>query len=273
MRIRKWYRIYRDGAAAGAAAAGTADAGAAGAGEGNGEKTFTQKQVDDLIGKRLAREKSEKEALVKQLETFKQNTSLSEKAQEELQGQIDTLNNSLLTKDQQSAQERQKLEKKHADDLKKAGDEAGLWKNRFTTAQVNRAITDAAVSAGAEDPSQFVLMFSSLARLEEAKDADGKATGEFLPMVRFQGLDKDKKPAILDLPVGEAFATMKEAGLHKNLFKHSATPGTGEAGSGKGGRDNNSEPNPSDYASQEEYGKAYQTYRDTHDLDGNVIKK
>lgn len=227
-------------------------------------KTFTQEQVDKLIDTRFAKLKGTNERLVSDLEKLKTNAGLTVQEKETLQLQIDELNSSMMTKEQQATQEREKLEKKHKTTVEQLTAEASGWKNRFVDSSNKRAITDAAVAVGAEDPSQLVLMFQSSTRLEEEKGADGKLTGNFVSRVKFQGLDEENKPVALDLPVNEAFAHMKAKGLHKNLFKHGANSGTGQPAGGQGGAGNDTSKMPvrESYPTSEAFTAAYMTWRE-----------
>jgi hypothetical protein len=238
------------------------------------EKKFSQKDIDRAINARFKKERSENEKLLKQLEAIK-TEGLTPDAKEELQSQIERLQESVQTKDQTLAQKIAELEKKHGKERDAVSGERDLWKNRYHQSRIERDMYDGANSAEAESAEQLVLMFGSSARLEEEVDAAGKGTGRFSTKVKFKGIDPETKKSVeLDLPPGEAFAHMKEHGLHKNLFKHGAASGTGKPGAGStGGKGGDTEPEPEKYASQEEYGKAYQEWRDGHDLSGAPIQK
>lgn len=241
-------------------------------------KTFTQTDVDTIINKRFAKEKSEKEALIAQLENFKQSAGLSAKEKEDLSKQIEDMQNSLLTKDQQAANEKKNLEKKWSEENKKAKEEADGWKGRFTRTTTIRSLKDAERSVGVQEEGQLVLMFENRTRLEEEKDDEGKPTGEFIAKLKFDAKDEEGKKITFDLPVEEAFVKMRELGLHKNIFKHEAKPGTGENnGGGKGGKnsDPSKMPEPDDYRTSKEYNDAYQKWRDEWNPDGTrrVVRK
>lgn len=239
------------------------------------EKRFSQKDVDRLIDKRFKKEKSENEKLLKQLEAIKTD-GLTPEAKEELQNQIERLQESVQSKEKTLADKMAEAEKKHGKALEGAMQERDLWKNRYHQSRIERDMFDGANSAEAENPEQLVLMFGGSARLEEETDTAGKGTGKFVTKVKFKGIDPESKKSVeLDLPPGEAFAHMKEHGLHKNLFKHGAASGTGKPGTGSGGgkTGGDAEPDPEKYSSSEEYNTAYQSWRDSHNLDGSPITK
>jgi hypothetical protein len=260
--------------------------GGGGAGEGGGgaagaqwDGKFTdeqQKAIDGIISKRFAKEKDEKTKLLGQLNSLKETAQLTKEERDKLQGQIDELENSMLSKDEQTAKAKAELEKRHQKELTKATEEGSLWKTRFTDSIIDRAWTDAAVEHGAESPRQLRMMFRGSTRLvEDADEETGKTLGTFTPHVKFVGLNDEKEEVELEMPVAEAVKKIKADGLNSNLFKHGATGGTGKppaGGQGKGTGDPNAMPTPDQYASTEEYAKAYQQWRDTHNLDGSKRK-
>jgi len=207
-----------------------------GEGENRVDKTFNQKQVDEIIKKRLARERKEKEEVLTQLEQFKKSKSLNEEERTKLQEQIDRLQTSMLTKEELAAKQKKELETKYTKELETTKKEAEAWRTRFTTSTIRRAITDAAVSANAYRPSQIVALLEPATRLDEVVDDDNNPTGDYKPMVKFQGRDKDDKPVTLDLPIEDALKEMsKMEEDYGNLFRSGATGGVGGAASAGGG--------------------------------------
>lgn len=238
------------------------------------EKKFSQEDVDRIINKRFAKEKADKEQLLAKLTTLQDTAKLTEEERSTLETQIQSLTDSLTTKEQQAALQAKKLEEKYTKERDAVVVERDLWKNRYVDSTIKRSLTDAAIASQAQEPAQLVMMFGHATSLEEQLDSAGKPTGEFVPMMKFQGIDPEtKKPAQMKLPVSEAVQHMRENGLHKNLFKHSGTPGTGEGSGGAGkGKDSGKMPNPSDYATPDLFQDAYQKWRDGHSVDGSPVK-
>lgn len=261
------------GAGAGGTGAGAGGAGAGGAG--GDEKKFSQKDMDAAIKNRFKKEREEKEKLVADLQKLQETATLTEQQKEDLSQKIEALQSSMKTTEQLAAEKAKKLEDKYSVELKKANEDRDLWKGRFTSETIRRAITDAGIGAGALEPTQLVMMFGSATRLVDELDKDGKPTGNFVPMLKFQGLDPEtKKPALLDLPVADAIAHMRDNKLHTNLFGHGATPGTGSSGGGGTGKSGaKGMPEREHYASDSEYSVAYQAWREDHDFDGTPIRK
>lgn len=233
------------------------------------EKKFSQTDLDRVIDQRFKKEREEKEGLVKQLQQLQDNSNLTAAEKEALASQIEDLNASMRTKEETAALNLKTQEGKYKQQIEGLSGERDTWKTRFVESTKKRSLTDAAVAANAEEPSQIVMMFDSQTRLEEEK-VDGKPTGNYVTMMKFQGIDPEtKKPVTLDMSPAEAFQHMRENGLHKNLWKHGGKPGTGaDAGGGGGSKNPGKEPQRDDYASSAEYGKAYQAWRDNYNLDG-----
>lgn len=279
--FRQWFPHYEgegtegSGTEGSGTGSGSGDASASSSASDPNEKKFSQKDLDKAINHRFKAEKTENEKLLRQLQAIKQN-GLTPEAREELEGQITRLQESMQTKEQTLQQKMAESEKKHLKLIETEKGEKELWKGRYHKTVVERSILDS-VSQDAEDSLQFVLMFGPNARLEEQVDSVGKPTGEFITMLKFQGVDAEtKKPVMLDLPVGEAFNHMREHGLHKNLFKHKGTSGTGKPANGAAGGNNAANgklPERSQYQSEEDYSAAYQSWRDTHNADGSPLQK
>lgn len=235
-----------------------------------GEKTFTQKDVDAIVTKRLAKEKEERQKLVKDLKAAQDMANMTKEEKEALALRIDEAEKSLLTKDEQAAREKANLEKKFQNDLKKATEDATRWQQMYHTSTIQRSLSDAATANDAESAEQIIRMFGSDAYLSEDRGEDGKSLGTFTPKLKFKGLGEDKKPVDMDLPVADAIKKIRDDGRFPNLFKHGGTPGTGSKADGKGGGGSSGEPTLAMFGGdQAKYSQAYQTWRRGHNLDGS----
>jgi hypothetical protein len=268
--VSKYYGPEDDAGGAGGGAGG--DSGGAGGGDAGGkppEKTFRQADVDRIVKDRLKNERIEKEKLISDLTKLRDQASLTTQDRDELSQRIESMEASLRTKEENFEIEKKRAAEKYTRDLDKASQEAKGWQERFTKSTIRRSLTDAAVATNAEDTDQIVMMFSGNTRLEEERDSAGKLTGDFIAMMKVQGIDVEtKKPTMLDLPVREAMQHLRDNGLHKNLFKHGAVAGTGQEGggnSGKGTGDPSKMPLPGDYQTTEAFRDAYDKWRNKKD--------
>ena len=191
-------------------------------------KSFSQDDVDKIVQNRLAKSKAQQQKLVDQLEVLKQNQNLTTEQAASLQSEIDELKSTLMTKDELSAQERKKLQTQLESERSNLTSERDTWKAKFTTSTIQRAITDAAVTAGATRAQLLVDILQNRTRLVELKDENGKPTGEFAVHSKIEGLNEEGKAIILDLPIGEAVPKMKEwTSLYGSLFHETKTGGVG----------------------------------------------
>lgn len=247
-------------------------------GEGGGEQTYTKTQVESMMGERLSKMKQENKATAAELERIKSSANLTKEERNNLQTRINELESTFMTEKEKNAREAKKAGEKHAKELKLANEETSIWRERYTNATIERALTDAAVSAGAESPEQIQMMFKGSTTLVEDKDDDGKATGTFTPKMKVTLPVKDAdngETEELTLPVGDAINRLKAAGLHKNLFKHGGTGGTGSKGAGQGGSggDPSTQPQRRDGESDYDYSQRYNTWRREYNLDGSPRKQ
>lgn len=225
-----------EGEAEAAAAKATADAAAAAAAD-DDKPTISQKKVNAIMAEEKRKHTAVIDKQVKELETLKKSKGLTEQEKTNLTARIEELQNTLLTKEQLTVKEREKIQNEHKQVLEKTTSEREVWKNRFLQSSIVRAITDEAVKAEAFKPSQIVALLEKDTRLSEETDSDGNPTGDFTPKVKMQDVDKDGKPITLDLTVAEALKRMKDrAEDYGNLFKSGVAGGLGASG-GKSGKD------------------------------------
>lgn len=246
---------------------------------GGGSLKFTpeqQKHIDGLINKRFAKVKKEKETLIAELNTIKQSANLTKEEREQLASRVDELESSILTEQEKAAKEKGKLEKEYKTKLDMTSSERDTWKRRYEDSTIERALTDAAVKHKAANAAQIRMMFRGVTSLVEEKGEDGKPVGSYTPIMKFQGLGEDGKTITdFEMPVEQALKKIKDDGLNANLFEHSGTPGTGGkpgGGSYSGGKDPGKMPVPSDYANSDDFGAAYQKWRDNYNPDGTKKK-
>lgn len=201
----------------------------------SGKKTFTQEDVNKIVTEDRKKLQAQVNKTVKELEDLKRSKTLSEKEKTGLQGRIDELQNSLLTKEQLAAKDREKLETTHKQTVQSLTTERDTWHNRFVKAQIEQAITSEANKHEAFDAADIIDKLWPSTRLAEDTDEDGKGTGIFFPKVKFNDLDQEGKSVTLDFTVEQAVKRMKEMPKFSHLFKSTAVGGIGEnAGAGKG---------------------------------------
>lgn len=219
-------------------------AGTEGTGEGTGTqktetgggaaKTFTQEDVNQLVAAERRILETRSKNLLGELEALKTKSSLTAKEREDLETRLETTRQELMTKEELANEKLGKLQKQRDQELAALTGERDTWKTRHTQSMIQRSISDAAAAAEAFNARQLVALLAPDTHLVEDTDEDGKPTGEFSVMVKFQDVNKDGKPVKLDLPVNEAVKRLKEKSEYQNLFKGLGTGGTGSSNKGGG---------------------------------------
>lgn len=234
MLIRK-FRFYFDGDAGegGKGGSGGGDGGGAGgtgdpSGSKSGEvKTYTEEEVQSIIKNERQREQEKTRAMIGELDQLKKNKNLTEQEKQTLESKIDELKNSLLTKEELAAKEKEKLTTQHKADIEKLTGERDNWRNLFQLSSIQRAISDAAIANEAFSPEQISAILLPHTRLHEETDDQGTPSGKFTPKVKLTEM-KDGKETILDLTVDDAVKRMKDTPeKYGNLFKSNAQGGLG----------------------------------------------
>lgn len=233
-----------------------------GGGESGGDstKTFTQADVDRIVTNRVKKMKADNDKLLTRLKAL-ETTRLTPEDRDALESQIQELEQANMTKEEIMQSEIKKLTDKHMKEIEKTSSAAKTWQERFQRSTINQALTAAAVETNAANTDQILMMFGGASELVEKMDG-GKPTGEFDVVMSFKGLDPETKSVTsLKLPVAEAMKKLREDGLNDNLFKHGQKSGTGSP-TGRGeGRDPTQMPLLKNYATHDEYVKAYQEWR------------
>lgn len=216
-------------AATDAANKAAADAAAAKAAQtaNNGGRTYSQEEVERMIQAEKTRADELARKAVSELETHKKNATLTVAQKEALQKQIDELNAQVMTKEQLSKQEREKLVNKYEADLKMTSTERDTWKDRFAKSTVQRALTDAASKHDAYDVEMFLALLGPKTQVVEEKDDQGNIK-DFKVKVKYDDRDKEGKPIVLDLDPEQAVKQMKDnSEKYGYLFRGHTNAGVG----------------------------------------------
>ncbi len=199
-------------------------------------KTFTQDHVNSLV----AKERKEWQAKLKKSEdgltSALKAKGLTEAQRNELQTQLEDVQKSLRTKEEQTEHERTESARKHKEAVDSLTTDRETWKNRYTKASIQRAILDGAMQHDAYDPEQVVALLGPNTELAEEIDAGGKKTGNLVPKTSWDIPDKDGKIEKISGSPSEIIEKMtKHPKKWGNLFKNKSTGGLGtmpNAGSG-----------------------------------------
>lgn len=215
-------------------AGGAGDKGDAGDKGGTGVKTFTQEQVDSIVGNAKKALMEKNSGLMAEIEALNQKSKLTTAETKRLEDANAELRKANMTAEQLQAENEKKLKNDFDAQISELTADRDNWKKLHTTDKIERSIIDAASvkEHKAIVPSQVLAILKPDTRLVEATDSDGKPTGELTPKVTFKDT-KDGKPVTLELTPLEAVKRMSEMEQHLNLFEGKGSGGIG--GSNKGG--------------------------------------
>lgn len=197
-------------------------------------KFFTQADVNKFLAddrrKHEARYKQLEQSMQKQL----QSAQLGSADREKLQRELEDLQASFRTKEQQAEYERKQAAQKYQKELQETQQRAERWENMFRREKIDRSLLDAAGS-DAFNPTLIVDLLRPATELREEIDPTGAPTGQLVPMVSFNDIDEKTGEPIKTLRTPtEAVKRMKELpSLYGGLFKSNVVSGVG-AGSAEG---------------------------------------
>jgi len=192
------------------------------------EAKFTQEHVNSLVAKERkewqGKLKKTEETLAKAL-TAK---GLTETQRLELQTQLEEVQGSMRSKEEQIEHERTEMARKHKEALDTTSAELSTWKDRYTKSSIQREILDGAIGLDAYDPEQMVGLLSNHTVLADEIDEKGKKTGNLVPRTTFEIPDKDGKVEKISGSPREIIDKMSKAPKKfGNLFKNKSTGGIG----------------------------------------------
>ena len=232
-RLLGWKLVYdnaTDAEIAAAAAAAVATAAAATAGGGGDPKTLTltQDQLNKMMADNRRKLAQQNQQLAQELETLREQSNLTTQQREELEARINQLQEQYMTKEEIAKKEQVKLVKLAEGEKIQLKSEVESWRLRYSTATVQRSLTDAAVEGKAVSPEQLVAILGTTTSLQPVIGDDGKPTGDYAPVVKFHDVDSNGKPIVLDLSPQQAVKRMRELPQKfGNLFQSDATAGLG----------------------------------------------
>ena len=191
-------------------------------------KTFTQEQLDVACANTRKAEQKKNQQLLEKLQGIEKTANMTAAEKEELQAEIKQLQERSMSVEELAKKEKEKIEKQSKEEIEKVSKERDSWKNRFSTSLTQTKIIDAAAKHKACKPSQVLAILSPLTNVEEAKDTQGRPTGEYTPMVRLLGKDKEGKETTLVLTPEQAVKEMKDnTEEYGNLFESESKGGSG----------------------------------------------
>lgn len=193
-----------------------------------GDKTYTQKQLDDIVAAEKTQSRRNTEALIKQLEELKNVKGTSDEQIATLNQKIEELHTQTLSKEELAKRDKEKLQKEYESKLTLAQEGEKTWRSRFTDNVMEVEIVRESEKAKAYRSPQILALLKPMSKVVEVLDENQKATGTFQTRISFP--TKDEKAGtikILDLSVADAIKMMKEQDDYANMFIDEGTGGVG----------------------------------------------
>ena len=220
----------------GAGDQGAGDQGAGDQGAGSpATKTFTQEQVNKMIGLRNKSLNEKYQALEATYTELLEQSNLTEGAREKLQQDLEQVQKQMRTKEQQIEFEQKKIKTKFETELKAANEKGEYYQSLFENSTIERAIMDAAVEHGAFNPGDFIAHLKPRTKVVEDFDAEGKKTGRLVPMVDWEVQNDEGETVKVSKTPSEVVQLMKDMKKYGNLYKSNVAAGVGQ-GAGKAAR-------------------------------------
>lgn len=194
-----------------------------------GSKTFTQEDLNKF----LASDRRKHEERYKQLEgSYKkllEQKDLAAGDRRNLQEELEQLQKTFRTKEQQAEYEKKQIEAKYKSDLETATESAVLWESKYKQNMLDSSLQDAAAKGGAFNVDQITSILRPITKIVEVVDEAGENTGNFKPVIDFPDVDeKTGERIITGRTPEEAVQRMKELpDIYGNLFKANLTGGIG----------------------------------------------
>lgn len=217
----------------------------------NPPRTFTQAEVDSIVAKERKAEEAKRNKLVTELQQLQTSTRLSEDERTALAAQIEQLKNESLTTEQRLTRDLEQNKKKYTQDIEGLTVERDSWRSNYTDLLTDNQITAAAIKHEAFSTQQLLAVLKPQSKVTEILDGDGKGTGKYQVLIKFQDTDpKTKKPVTVELSPEDVVKRMRELPeLYGNLFKSGVQRGLGNmrSDSGTTGEPDYSKMTPAEY--------------------------
>jgi hypothetical protein len=188
-----------------------------------------------------------------------ERTKLTREERDAMNARVTELQRQYQTKEELAAAAAAKTQKELQASLENTTREREIWQKRYESNVISTELTKAAVQHKAYNPDQILAILSGSTKLVEVLDEDGKPTGQLVPKVTLQDVDKNKKPVTLELDPVQAIERLKAREEFQNLF-------LAEGSSGFGGGQKNKSSGQVDIAQLAKDPAAYRKYRKDHSL-------
>jgi hypothetical protein len=200
----------------------------------NPGKTFTQDELDRIVGERLARGKDrfkvEKADLLRQYNELLENHKLTDEQRKSYEIRVNELESQVLSKDELAAKRLKQREEEWAARLRQTEERLEHYRTQHQSFRIKTEVLEAAAANKALNPSQVLGLLAPAARVEEIPDDQGKPSGQYRIMIAV-AVEENGQAVEKCLPVREAVKVFLEQPSNFNLVKSTMQGGSGYQGS------------------------------------------
>lgn len=192
------------------------------------EKTFTQKDVDEIVVKRNKKVKGQLEQMERNYQKLLQEQSMSAEMRAQLEKDLDEVRGQLMSKEERLKEEKKKAQEEYEAKLAQVEEERDTYRERFESSTINRAISDAQQKHKGYNPDQFIALLGPKAKIVKEVDNKGQETGNLVPRIQWNVNQEDGTVEQVLLSPEEAVEKMKDnLDAYGNMFKPNIAPGVG----------------------------------------------
>ncbi len=233
-----FFVVYEGADDTAAAEKAAADKAAADKAAADAEKVTSQDQLNTVLKREKEKFRTERQALITQLETIQNDNKTTAETKAALETQLDELRKANMSAEERARLEKAKLEKDYTTKLTEKEQESAQWRQRHDKLLTGYSINSAATAHGVVATGVPFLesYLEPRSKLVEVVDAGGKGTGKFESKVSLTIPDKDGNPVDVEYSVKDAVKQMKDMPEQFGfLFASTAAGGLG-AGTGTPGK-------------------------------------
>lgn len=215
-----------------------ADKAAADAAAADADRVTSQDQLNTVLKREKDKFRTERAALITQLETIQSDAKTTSETKAALETQLEELRKANMSSEERARLEKAKLEKDYNSKLEVTSNEVKQWRSKHDSLLTGYSITGAATQHGVVATGVPFLesYLQPRSKLVEVADAEGKGTGKYVAKVTLTVPDKDGKAVDVEYNMADGVKQMKDMPEQFGfLFASTAASGLG-AGTGTPGK-------------------------------------
>lgn len=211
--------------------------------DGGGEDTpkdgyFSQEDINKFLANDRRKHAEKYQALESSYKKLIEQKDLAAGDRRNLQEELENLQKTFRTKEQQAEYEKKQIEARYKTDLERQSEAAKNWETRYKQNMLNSSLHEAATKGGAFNTDQITSILRPAAQIIEVTDDSGKSTGNFTTVIDFPDVDEKTGDRITTRRTPEeAVQRMRELpNIYGNLFTANLNGGIGghtDSASGK----------------------------------------